>query len=457
MEAQDKITSQIKEAARNAESQAFPGMERVWERVTERLDEKPENKVAPFFSYKKIAAAAAVLVTLGLGSAYLFTEKAQSPVVAENNAKKVIDAPAQVQPYVDTTRTIAAIETNTKPKIKPVKAPQAAPVAEWASSDPAAPTYIVSAIPPSSDAPAPPVFQDKTEIITGKVVDENGEGIPGATVKLLGSETGTHTDIDGNYQLEVVTPRPTLEITALGYGNQNVFANDNLDAGTVALSPGGHALSDVVVTMSDNGNLKMQDNADSTSIVLNGPVKDVAKAEEATGYGSMQTTYGSSSTINIDKVVANNQNSFSNTYKGNQLATGQSYTVSGFTTPPDNRQQSNIKTRAYAGPASNATNAIEGAAPGIQVTNGNGMPGAGTSVQIRGRNAAGNIVPKPLIIVDGLPYNGDINSINPKDIAKMTLLKDSVATAVYGSRAVNGVVIITTKNGLHPEKKKPKK
>lgn len=455
MEAQDKLTSKMKEAARNAESQAFPGMDRVWERVTERLDEKPESKVVPFFSYKRIAAAAAVLITLGLGSAYLFTEKNQAPVVAENNAAQAITTP--VQAPVNTVKTIIAAETSKSPGLKPVKTEQAVESPALANSD-GVPTLPIPEIIEPSVAAEPPTVTTHTEIIRGKVVDENGEGIPGATVKLLGAERGTQTDIEGNYELEVITSRPTLEIVALGYRDQNVFTDDNLNAGTVKLSPGGNALSDVAVTMPNSSTFKKEHYTDSEGIVQNGPVKEITKVVEASGYGSAQTTYGTGSSINVNKVVADNQNGYSNVYKGNQLTPGQSHTAKVNTDVLNyNLQQSNTLTSAYsAGFAPDITNFIEGAAPGVQVINGSGTPAAGTSVKIRGKSSQ-HTPAAPLIIVDGVPYNGDIASINPKDVAKMTVLKDSVATGIYGSKAINGAIIITTINGLHPVEKKKKK
>jgi TonB-dependent SusC/RagA subfamily outer membrane receptor len=75
-----------------------------------------------------------------------------------------------------------------------------------------------------------------------------------------------------------------------------------------------------------------------------------------------------------------------------------------------------------------------------------GRPGQGISVRVRGRRSfsAGN---EPLYVVDGIPLAGGINDINPQDIESMEVLKDASATAIYGSRGANGVVIITTKRG----------
>lgn len=97
--------------------------------------------------------------------------------------------------------------------------------------------------------------------------------------------------------------------------------------------------------------------------------------------------------------------------------------------------------------SSNAMSALSGKVSGVQINSATGAPGKESfSIRIRGISSinAGN---DPLIIVDGAPYNGDINNLNQNDIASMTVLKDAASAALYGARGANGVVIITTKNG----------
>jgi TonB-linked SusC/RagA family outer membrane protein len=89
--------------------------------------------------------------------------------------------------------------------------------------------------------------------------------------------------------------------------------------------------------------------------------------------------------------------------------------------------------------------ALQGRSAGVQVTNNDGAPGGGVTVLIRGVGSLGNN--DPLFVVDGYPITGGINNINPNDIASMDILKDASATAIYGVRASNGVVIVTTKRG----------
>ncbi|WP_205510184.1 SusC/RagA family TonB-linked outer membrane protein [Longitalea arenae] len=94
----------------------------------------------------------------------------------------------------------------------------------------------------------------------------------------------------------------------------------------------------------------------------------------------------------------------------------------------------------------NISNALQGLAPGIQTTSANGQPGNSSTIRIRGVGSI-NASSAPLFVVDGAPYEGDINALDPADIASINILKDATAANLYGSRAANGVIIITTKQG----------
>ena len=95
---------------------------------------------------------------------------------------------------------------------------------------------------------------------------------------------------------------------------------------------------------------------------------------------------------------------------------------------------------------SNVTKAVEGLVAGITTTSGSGQPGSGATIRIRGTGSI-NASSNPLYVVDGIPYDGSISSINPNDIESLTVLKDASAAALYGARAANGVIMITTKRG----------
>ena len=115
---------------------------------------------------------------------------------------------------------------------------------------------------------------------------------------------------------------------------------------------------------------------------------------------------------------------------------------------------STIKTdKIVARQTSNVTNALSGQVAGVQVTSSNGEPGKKATVRIRGIGSmsASN---EPLYVVDGVPFDGGIETINPQDIETMTVLKDAASNALYGARGANGVILITTKKGVAGSKAK---
>ena len=97
-------------------------------------------------------------------------------------------------------------------------------------------------------------------------------------------------------------------------------------------------------------------------------------------------------------------------------------------------------------PVTSVTKGLEGNVSGVQVTSSSGQPGSDPAIRIRGFGSI-NADSSPLYVVDGIPYDGAINSINPSDIESMTVLKDASAGALYGARGANGVIMITTKKG----------
>ncbi|WP_297284564.1 SusC/RagA family TonB-linked outer membrane protein [Bacteroides sp.] len=96
---------------------------------------------------------------------------------------------------------------------------------------------------------------------------------------------------------------------------------------------------------------------------------------------------------------------------------------------------------------SNVSNALAGAVAGVQILSDNGQPGESAKVRIRGVGSI-NAGMEPLYVVDGVPYDGELSSINSADIETMTVLKDAASTALYGARGANGIIMITTKKGI---------
>jgi len=208
--------------------------------------------------------------------------------------------------------------------------------------------------------------------VSGRVIDETGQSVPGVTVIEKGTSIGTSTDANGDYKLIVSSGSATLVFSFIGYTSKEVSVN-NQSVINVSLAPDVVTLKEIVVT----------------------------------GYGTQE------------KIA-----------------------VTGAVSSITAKDISNL-------PLTGLDQALQGRIAGVQVTQNSGEPGGSISVRIRGVGSisAGT---EPLYIVDGIPMTqiaGGLNSINPIDIERIDVLKDAASTAIYGSRASNGVVLVTTKHG----------
>lgn len=208
-------------------------------------------------------------------------------------------------------------------------------------------------------------------IVKGKVVDENGEPLTGATVQQKGTSKGIITDFDGNFSLSVPSDA-TLTISFIGYKSIDVAVGGKTELGKITLISELKELEQVVVI--GYGTQRKVDLTGSVAIVNTEEMKKVSK--------------------------------------------------------------SNISTM------------LEGKVAGVQITS-DGQPGADPTVRIRGIGSFGSTA--PLYVVDGVPMGTTIRDFSPNDIETIQVLKDASAAAIYGSRAANGVVIITTKQGKKNE------
>lgn len=218
--------------------------------------------------------------------------------------------------------------------------------------------------------------------LKGRVVNENGEGLPGVTVVLKGTTTGTSTDVNGNFSLTVPQAGGTLVLSFIGYTTQEV-AIGNRTTINVTLSPDTKTLQEVVVV----------------------------------GYGTQRKSDVTGSVTSV---------------------TSEDFAKGQITTPEQ---------------------LIQGKVAGVQITSNSGAPGAGSRIRIRG-GASLFATNDPLIVIDGVPMDNTgvsgtanpLSFLNPNDIESFNILKDASATAIYGSRASNGVIIITTKKGAAGQK-----
>ena len=216
--------------------------------------------------------------------------------------------------------------------------------------------------------------------VSGRVVGTDGSGLPGVTVLVRGTSTGTTTNSEG--QFTIAAPEgSTLVFSFVGFTTQTLTVAAGMSALNIAMREDTQKLSEVVVV----------------------------------GYGTQDRGSVSSAISSVS---------------GRDIATQ---------------------------PVADPTQALQGRAAGVTVTQNSGAPGGagGTQVRVRGITSAGNN--SPLYVIDGFPLpssdaegksvENQLNAINPNDIETIDVLKDASATAIYGLRAANGVVIITTKRG----------
>lgn len=207
----------------------------------------------------------------------------------------------------------------------------------------------------------------ETITVKGQVIDQDGEPLIGATVKVKGSTGGSVTDIDGRFEL-TAPANAILVVSYVGYQDREIAVRGRAIIEQIQLSANETVLDQVVVV-----GYGVQKKADLTGSV------SIVNAEEM-------------------KKVSH----------------------------------------------SNISSMLEGKVAGVQITT-DGQPGADPSVRIRGIGSFGSTA--PLYVIDGVPMGTTIRDFSPNDIETIQVLKDAAAGAIYGSRAANGVIIITTKNG----------
>ncbi|MFD2569512.1 SusC/RagA family TonB-linked outer membrane protein [Spirosoma soli] len=213
----------------------------------------------------------------------------------------------------------------------------------------------------------------------------------------------------------------------------NVFAQSRQITGKITDAQGNSGVPGVNITLkgTTSGTVSNADGAYSIPV----PNNAATLVFSSVGYTAQEVVVGTQSSINIS-LVPDSRSLSEVVVVG--YGTQQRKDVTGAISSVSAAQIEKV-------PVTTLDQALQGRSPGVQVTNNDGSPGGGVSVQIRGTGTFGDN--SPLYVVDGYPISGGINALNPNDIASMEILKDASATAIYGNRASNGVVIITTKRG----------
>ena len=224
------------------------------------------------------------------------------------------------------------------------------------------------------------------ETVTGIIKDENGDPIPGATILVKGTSSYAVTDVEGNFSIPAAKDLPfTLQVNFVGYSTQEI---------------------EIYELTGEPAEVTLKNNSILEEVVVVG--------------------YGEQKRKDITGSVAS------------------------------------IPAELKAQPVASVERILQGAVAGAVVTQTSGQPGGGVSVQIRGSNSI-NASSDPLYVIDGFPINNDygladagvtngskinpLSSLSTSDIESVDVLKDASATAIYGSRGANGVIVITTKKG----------
>jgi TonB-linked SusC/RagA family outer membrane protein len=163
---------------------------------------------------------------------------------------------------------------------------------------------------------------------------------------------------------------------------------------------------------------------------------DAVLVFSAVGFEKQEVTVGNRSTVNVSLAI--DQKSLNEVVVVG-YGTQKKSQMTGAISSVNSKQITEL-------PITNARQALQGRAAGVDVTQAGSKPGQGPQVRIRGRRSF-NATNDPLYVVDGIPLAGNIDDINPQDIVSMEVLKDASATAIYGSRGANGVVLISTRRG----------
>lgn len=210
-----------------------------------------------------------------------------------------------------------------------------------------------------------------------------------------------------------------------------VFAQDKKITGKVTHSVDGTGIPGVTVVIQGSTTGTQTNSAGQFSITA---AKGKILVFRSIGFADQQMTVGESSTINVALVSQTDQLS---EYVVVAFGKAKKESVTGAVSSITAKD---IEKR----PVANALGVLEGSAPGVQVNNTIGRPGSEPVVRIRGFSSV-NGDNAPLYVIDGVTFSGNVSDINPNDIESISVLKDAAASALYGSRASNGVIIMTTK------------
>ena len=404
MENQDKIFDKIKNASQKAEQKDFPAFEKVWMHVEEKLDKKEDKKAIAL--WKKWAVAASLLLFFSLGYQFL---KPESKIIAPNGTKENSVVIQEKQDTITTEKPSEIIKPDADVILKK----------QISKQTPLVVLDTISVVNREIESVASvkskeiELNKDKEATISAMKVEAIALDENNAKAKITSTYDATTRTISGIVTDETNLPLPggnvsikgTNKSTSTNYDGKFSIQAENGD--TLVFQYVGFENGYATVEKSDVLNFKMQ----AASQALNEVV--------VVGYGKSKKKNRKEAVMSVASVgsgLAPNLNNSNNSYSVNQ--------------------------------------ALQGRVAGVQITNNSGYlsqgsPGVSPTIAIRG-SASISKSNDPLYIIDGVPVNaGDFKQLKPENVKSIDVLKDAAATSLYGSRASNGVIILTTKNGTY--------
>lgn len=254
-------------------------------------------------------------------------------------------------------------------------------------------TIILSEKPDNTNTPpAKPAVAVPPALISGVIRGSTGDVLPNVSIRIRGSSTGTTTNSEGAFSLSNLPENAVLEISMVGYESIEIVIRPHTGGGYTAVKQNADQFGSLRVTAGENPIISV------TLEVVQSKLNEVV----VVGYATQKkaSLVGAVSTVSSDDIKVM--------------------------------------------PDANVASRLQGRVSGVTVTN-NNTPGGTPLVRIRGFGSINNN--DPLYVIDGVPTTEGLSSVNPNDVESMTVLKDASSSAIYGSRASNGVILITTKRG----------
>lgn len=404
MENQDKnIEKYFRKLSEEKEPQAFPNMDKVWNKIEQKLDQKETKKVIPYWKYAGIAVALLVFVSVGIQLMNNTPDKENLPnvndqriVIDEQKGKEILEDQNASQKDIYAFEEVEKKKEEGKSKTHFIQIPAKKEAVSNASKSVANDIKFTEVetkkdsevkneltsqkeFNDSTVAELDNSKNDRSKSIKGVVKTQDGDPIPGATVMLAGTNLGTDTGEEGEYSFNV-NKGEKLQVVYEGFKPVTVTVSDSNILNVTMVEDNSYALAEVVV------------------------------------------------------------DSYRTTSKSNTAA-------------------STVTSKTIEGrPNASFIQTLQGQVPGLNIATGSGQPGSSnTTVVLRGIGSI-NGSTEPLYVIDGVPVSAErFRALNPNDIESVTVLKDSISAAIYGNRGANGVIKIDTQQTDKSKKRKSRK